>query len=1059
MNNTGIINNDVALAVLENRIYKVFKKEKSFYSLRNLFIAFLAFALLLLAEVVLESVFSFSSAVRTVLFYSYFLSLFSALAFIFLSYFLGSGLNKFDSVKYSFKVGAFFPAVKDKIANAISLYKFRQKHSAVSSELIDANLRKTFSDTSSLDLNEYIRYEKLRPVFTASVLTLAIVALALVFAPPLSKAFNRFVNFNKEFNGNLLLNNAKDKELNDSFIKSFTVTVTYPAYTKLEPKTMEQNRGDVVCPEGSTLGFSIESVEKFSSAEVVYNGIAFPLTVNGYTANGSVIANKDGDYRFVLKNDAGKENINRQTYSVRILKNEAPKISIIQPNDPNFNVYGAKDVMLKALISDDFGFSKLTLSYKSVNSVSSAGENYSVVNIPLQNLDATSLEVSYLWALQNVGLKQNSQVEYFMEVTDNAGVSTKSDVRRLVYNSNADILKKTESATKEIKADLKTLMDDAKNIQKNMNELKKAQEENAVNEQRKKDLKEKVDNMQKNLEEAQNKINQTLNELKENPNLSEKTLEQFMKLQELFNKINTPEFREMLKKLQDVMKKNNEQMKQDLNNIKFDEEAFRKQLEQVMELMKKIENLQKMGELTQKLDELTKNQEQLKKETEQTEKNNESRMNTLADKQKQIKDDFSKFKQDMKDLIDKMKDTKGESDPKDLQDLLKKMQDKKTEDKMQKSSNELFKQQKEQSEQTQKDISEDMKDFNDQMQNSMENAMNNMDNQKKMMDKAQQIKKNLEELSKKEQELKDETGKLDKSDKQEFNDMAKEQGDVQQELSKEINDLMNLTKDGMQITPELGKELGNSYNKMDKAGNDLKNTDKTNAMSNQGKAKESLDNAAKMLGEMLDKMGKQQGKGNKGDGKMGQLMQRLAQLIGQQQGVNGKMEKMGKDGQTGRDGKGGKEELSQIQKEQMDRLRLDQMQIQKSLEELNEEFEKEKQRSGEKLLGDMKEVQKDMQESIRQMSEYNVDTKLLERQNKIISRMLDAQLSQREKDFEQKRESKPGVNVSRVSPKEVVISGPRTVNSLKEDLLRLEKESFTEDYETLIMEYNKLIKK
>ena len=69
------------------------------------------------------------------------------------------------------------------------------------------------------------------------------------------------------------------------------------------------------------------------------------------------------------------------------------------------------------------------------------------------------------------------------------------------------------------------------------------------------------------------------------------------------------------------------------------------------------------------------------------------------------------------------------------------------------------------------------------------------------------------------------------------------------------------------------------YNKMDKAGNDLKQTDKNNAMSNQGKAKESLDNAAKMLGDMLDKMGKQQGKGNKGDGKMGQLMQKLAELI------------------------------------------------------------------------------------------------------------------------------------------------------------------------------------
>ena len=72
--------------------------------------------------------------------------------------------------------------------------------------------------------------------------------------------------------------------------------------------------------------------------------------------------------------------------------------------------------------------------------------------------------------------------------------------------------------------------------------------------------------------------------------------------------------------------------------------------------------------------------------------------------------------------------------------------------------------------------------------------------------------------------------------------------------------------------------------------------------------------------------------------------------------------------------------------------------------------------------------------------------------------MLDARLSQREKDFEQKRESKPGDNFNRQSPREVVISGPRTENSLKEELLRLEKERFYEDYEKLIMEYNKLIK-
>jgi hypothetical protein len=147
------------------------------------------------------------------------------------------------------------------------------------------------------------------------------------------------------------------------------------------------------------------------------------------------------------------------------------------------------------------------------------------------------------------------------------------------------------------------------------------------------------------------------------------------------------------------------------------------------------------------------------------------------------------------------------------------------------------------------------------------------------------------------------------------------------------------------------------------------------------------------------------------------------------------------------------EEMQNETKVQIEKLKLQQEEIRKSLEQLNQEFEKEKERSGEKLLGDLKEVEKQMQESIHDMSDYNVDNRLIERQNRILSRMLDAQLSQREKDFEQKRESKPGEDVVRTSPPEVVISGPNSINTLKDDFLRLQKEGYTEDYEALIMKY------
>lgn len=1041
------------LTYLENLLFSVFRKERVFTAIISIAAVLSIYTLFVLLFSGVEAVFQLSAAARKVVFFLYIITLLTTITYILLSYVLSVNKNRFDSVKYSLQIGKFLPNIKDKLGNAISICKNTSIGVYSSENLAEVNLEKVYQESKTVDFNVIIDVQKLKKysaIFFALLLT---TIMLIVLVPTLSKAFNRLINYNTEFK-NTFLNSTTEEE--DGFIKRFYLTIEYPEYTKLPKKALEENNGDVVCLESSIIKITVESVYNLSYASILYNGTETPLNISGITASGEFRADKDGEYYILLKNTEGKENLKRKKYSIRVLPDEPPKITIVQPRDANYNLFNEKEIELKTIISDDYGFSKLVLWFRSGNNVSAAGGNFNQIEIPIENKDATSLEVSYLWLLNFSS--RGMQTEYYMEVTDNSGKSAKSDLRKLTFAKNTEVLKRFESSTREIKSDFQAVIDEIKDLQKNINEIKKTQEENAINEQRKKDLQNKVENLQKNLENAQNKIDQTLNDLKQNPNLSEKTLEQFMKLQELFQRINTPEFRDMLRKLQEAMKKSNEEMKRDLDNLKFDEEAFKKQLEQVMELMKQIENLQKMGELTQKLDDITKAQEELRKETENADKNNEGKMNTLGDKQKQIQESFNKLKEDMKKLTENIKNTKGDMSPKELEDLLKKMNERKTEDKMKQSSKDLFKQQKELSEKTQEEISKDLEDFNEQMQSSLESAMSNMDTQNKMMDKLKQIKKNLEELSEKEQDIKDETSKLDKSDKEDFNDLAKDQGEIQQELSKNINDLMNATKDGMQVSPELGKELGNSYNKMDKAGKDLMQGEKNSAMSNQGKAKESLDNAAKMLGDMLDKMGKQQGKGSKGDGKMGQLMQKLAEIIGQQQGVNGKMNKMGQDGQVGRDGKGGKEELSQIQKEQLDRLRIEQMEAQKSLEQLNEEFEREQQRSGEKLLGDLKEVEKEMQETVRQLSEYEVDEKLFERQNRILSRMLDARLSQREKDFEQKRESKPGESYSRQSPREVVISGPRTENSLKEELLRLEKESYYEDYEKLIMEYNKLIK-
>jgi hypothetical protein len=839
-------------------------------------------------------------------------------------------------------------------------------------------------------------------------------------------------------------------------IKSLLVTVTPPEFSGMPSKKLNENEGDVYCIEGSRLSFEIKASEELSSAGIYFNDNYFNLNASGDGASGTVQADTEGSYRIKLKNLKGNESKNEKTYTIRLIKNEPPKITIVEPKDENYFIKNEKDIILRARIRDDFGFSGLILHFKKSKTNTSASQKYSSINIPLKNLNATELEVPYLWDIGSLHIHSGDVIEYYMEVTDNSGKTSKSDIRFLTYKSLTDVLKKTEDVTKNLEGDLKAIFEDMKKLHEEIQEFKKNNtEELGVNDAQKKlDLQNRIENLQNKMDATQKKMENGMNDLQQKNMLTDKTLDQFMKMQEMFNKINTPEFRDMLKKMMEAMKKNDmNQLREEMKNYHFDEEAFKKQIEQLMKLMQKIENLQKFGDLTQKLDEITKNQEELKKLTENTKKEETNKLNTLSNRQQDIKEQTQDFKEQLQKLIDELNKMKEDISPNDLQKLKNKMDQKNIQNKMQKSSNELMKSQKEKSEETQDEILGDLKDMNEDMQNALESAMDMQNANKKMMDEAERIKKELEKLSEEQQDLKEKTDDTKKGDEEEMRENGKEQGDLKSRLTGDINDLMNLTKDGMEISPELGKELGNAYNKMDKAEGNLQQGEKESAVSNQGKAKQSLDNAAKMLGDMLSKM-KQQGKsGTKGQGRLGQLMSQLAKIIAQQQSLNGQMQKMGQNGKNGKDGKDGSEEMQGNTKVEIERLKLQQEEIRKSLEQLNEEFEKERERTGEKLLGDLKEVEKQMKESIRDLSDYRMDNKLLERQNRILSRMLDAQLSQREKDFEQKRESKPGENYVRTSPPEVVISGPNSINSLKEDFLRLQKEGYTEDYEALITKY------
>ena len=82
-----------------------------------------------------------------------------------------------------------------------------------------------------------------------------------------------------------------------------------------------------------------------------------------------------------------------------------------------------------------------------------------------------------------------------------------------------------------------------------------------------------------------------------------------------------------------------------------------------------------------------------------------------------------------------------------------------------------------------------------------------------------------------------------------------------------------------------------------------------------------------------------------------------------------------------------------------------------------------------------------------------------QKQEHILSKLLDAQRSINERDYKNERESKAGQDVARQSPAQLNLSSDKGKNKIKDELNKAAQEGYTKDYEELIRKYYDALQK
>ncbi|MES2286046.1 MAG: DUF4175 family protein [Bacteroidota bacterium] len=873
-----------------------------------------------------------------------------------------------------------------------------------------------------------------------------------------------FKNVQKNTSFHLSADGFKSKEyeliaLPNPVLLNFDIALAYPKYLNKKDEVVK-NTGDLVVPAGTKVAWNF-STKNTDQLRINFNDTSFavpPASENSF--NYSTRLFKDKIYSVSTANRFLK-NKDSVTYIINVIPDAYPQINVEEKKD----TASTKRIYFRGEVKDDYGFNKLTFNYHFITNNDSApcrDEKKLTTNLRAVaiNKNLTQDQFYHYWDMNELGVSPGDQIEYYFEVWDNDGVtgSKSSRSQKMIFKAPTlkELEKNTDKNNNKIKDDLLESINQAKEVQKEISELQRkiAEKKTLSWEEKKKleDLLDKQKKLQQNVEKIKNENQQNNEQQSEYKQPDEKILEKQKELEELFDKVMTPELKEKYNELQKLLEKlDKNKVQEALEKMKLDNKDLMKELDRNLEVFKQLEFEQKLQKSIEKLDELAKKEEELSKKTEEKNANAEQQ----KEKQDELNKEFEEAKKDLKDLEKKNAELE---EPKKMENTEPEQEDIKKD--MEKSSEQLDKKDKKNASKSQKSAAQKMKKMSEKlskMQQEMEEEAQSED-----IDKLRGILENLLQLSFGQEALMGELSKAKTNDPQFFKINQKQK--KLHDDSKMIEDsLMALSKRVPKIQAVVNREISAINMNMEKAIDEIKEAPtpsfdgknhKEEGLSRQQFAMTSINNLALMLNEALMQMqadakpkdgppgsGSCKKPGGAGKKPSAAGMRKMQEQLNQQiKKLKEGMEKGGnKSGdKPGKGGSGMSQELAQLAAQQ-EAIRKE---FQKMADQINKDG---------KGGGGMGKLAEKMEETETDLVNKMISQETINRQEEILTRLLESEKAEKEREMDEKRQSNEAKNESFSNPTEFL-----EYNRLKEketELLKTVSPSLNPFYKSKVNQY------
>ncbi len=777
---------------------------------------------------------------------------------------------------------------------------------------------------------------------------------------------------------------SKDYEVNvlpAPIILNFKVNINPLPYTGLENVEVK-NSGDIEVPVGANVTWTFGTANLDSLALVIDSVVLPTEKVKGeFTIRKQI--RESADYLLFVANDYFKELVDIK-YKIRVIPDLYPTINVMETRDSS----NLAIMYFKGAIDDDYGFSQLVFHCFD-------GEK-EVAKNPIQYVGRlNSQDFYYAFDFSSIE-NENNKLTYYFEVFDNDGFNGAKSARTRTMEFNIPTTQDLQEMSDQTNEETENKVDEAKKIsqeiKKSIDELKKKLVNENLSPFDRSQMMQEIIDKEAQLENLMEQIQQEQNQLqqyKEQFSKSEELLKKQAEINALMENLMTDEMRQMIEEMKKLMENfNKDEFFKKSEEFKMSVEEMENNMDNTLELLKQSEVEERVRNIADQMDKLAEKEKQLAEQT----ANKEKSQDELKKEQSELSKQYEKLKEEYEKALEKNKDLK---EPMPLQDFQQEM-DEISQD-MQDAGDNLDKNKNNKASDKQNDSSQKMQQLSQKMSQMMD-AMG-MESNGENMEDVRQLLENLLTFSFAQEDIMNVQKNLTYKSPlyKECIVRQKNLADNFEIIRDSINSLAGrvpgvgsvVAKDVMTIRKELPTIM--EY---------YSNSSKYYVQRSQQTVLTSANNLALLLTEILNQMQQQQMSQsssssscnkckNQGQGQpkkqMGQMRDMQQQLKNQMQQMLDQMKKNGQ--QSGQYG------------EQLAKMLMQQEMMQKML---NDMMNGELSPDAAKYL---KEANQMMEQNIKDLVNKNITQQSVNRQEQIITRLLQAENSQNERDTEEKRKS------------------------------------------------------